>query len=37
MLTGALLAHGYSPEDVHKIMGGNLLTFYKTAWNEGNA
>ncbi len=30
-ITKALLARGYSPEDVHKILGGNLLRVFKEA------
>lgn len=34
-LTAALLRHGYSADDVEKILGGNLRRFYGAAWNEG--
>ena len=27
-ITAALLARGYSPEDCHKILGGNLLRVF---------
>lgn len=33
-LTSALLGHGYTPDDVKRIMGGNLLEFFRVAWNE---
>lgn len=33
-LTAALLGHGYSPTDVEKILGRNLLDFFRVAWNE---
>jgi membrane dipeptidase len=32
MLTGALLDHGYSAEDVQKIMGLNFVRVYKEVW-----
>ncbi|MBN2033456.1 MAG: membrane dipeptidase [Deltaproteobacteria bacterium] len=31
-VTEGLLAMGYSPEEVKKIMGGNWLRFYETVW-----
>ena len=31
-LTHALLAHGYQPEAVRKIMGGNWLRLYAEVW-----
>lgn len=31
-VTQALLAHGYSTEDTHKILGGNWLRLYTTVW-----
>jgi len=32
-LTAGLVARGYSDEDVHKIMGKNLLRVFEEAWN----
>jgi membrane dipeptidase len=31
-VTAALLAHGYPPEDMRKIMGGNWLRLYAEVW-----
>lgn len=36
-LTGALLAHGYSKEDVAKLMGGNWLRIMKQVWDDPKA
>lgn len=33
-LTEALVDHGYGDDDVRKFLGGNLLRFYRQAWNE---
>ncbi len=33
-LTAALLARGYRPEDVHKILGGNALRVFRQVWGR---
>ena len=32
MLTEALLARGFSGEDVGKVLGGNFLRAFEAAW-----
>ena len=36
-LTGALLAHGYSKEDVAKLWGGNWMRVMKQVWDDPTA
>jgi hypothetical protein len=31
-VTAGLLARGWSPENVRKVLGGNWLRFYEEAW-----
>ena len=32
LITEKLLNHGYKPEDVSKVLGGNWLRVYETVW-----